>query len=227
MIFLPASGCGRVSRTASIAATISSGSAMRPGPASPLSAISPLFGPTNRMPSFSSVLRLRRVAGCDHIFGFIAGAISTCLSVASSTVEARSLAWPPASLRHQVGGGRRDDDDVGLARQADMADIVLVLAVEKLGEDVVGGQRADRKRRDELARRRGHHAADRSAALAQPADQVERLVGGDAAADDEQDALAGKGHVRRHAGLSAGSMSVWTKSSPLNSRGRFRVLASA
>ena len=56
-------------------------------------------------------------------------------------------------LRHQVGGGWRDDDKIGLARQADMADIVLVLAVEKLGEDMVGGQRADRQRRDEFAAR--------------------------------------------------------------------------
>ena len=74
-----------------------------------------------------------------------------------------------------------------------MADIMLVLTVEKLGEDMVGGERADRKRRDELTRGRRHDAAHRSAALAQPADQVERLVGRDAAADDEQDALAGEG----------------------------------
>ena len=66
----------------------------------------------------------------------------------------------PGELRHQVGGTRRNDDQIGLARQADMADIVLVLPVEKLGEDVIGGKRADRKRRHELARSRRHHAAD-------------------------------------------------------------------
>ena len=98
-------------------------------------------------------------------------------------------------LRHQIGGGGRYDQQVGLARQADMADIMLVLPVEQLGEDMVGGQRADRKRRDELLRRRRHDAAHRSAALAQAADQVERLVGRDAAADDEENALAGKGHA--------------------------------
>ena len=98
-------------------------------------------------------------------------------------------------LGHQVGGGWCDDDQIGLARQADMADIMLVLAVEEVGENVVGGKRADRKRRDELPRGGCHDAADRSAPLAQAADQVERLVGGDAAADDEQDALAGEGHA--------------------------------
>ena len=167
---------------------------MRPSPASARSAISPRFGPTKRTPSFSSVARLRRVAGCDHIFGFMAGAISTGLSVASSTAEARSLARPLASLaiRSAVAGAttmRSASRD-----KPDMADILLVLAVEQLGEDMVGGQRADRQRRDEMLRGRGHHGAHRSAALAQPADQVERLVGGDAAADDQEDALAGEGH---------------------------------
>ena len=130
--------------------------------------------------------------GAFHILGFIAGAISTGLSVASSTVEARSLASPFASFRHQVGGGRRDDDQVGLARQADVADVVLVLAVEEVGEDMVGRQRADRQRRDEFLRGGGHDAAHGGAALAQAADQVERLVGRDAAADDQEDALAGQ-----------------------------------
>jgi hypothetical protein len=72
---------------------------------------------------------------------------------------------------------------------------------------VVGRKRADRKRRDEFPRGRCHDAANRSAAFAQAADQVERLVSGDAAADDEQDALAGEGHLanrRAHTGFRAG-----------------------
>ena len=40
-------------------------------------------------------------------------------------------------LGHQIGGGRRDDDQIGFARQPDMADIMLVLAVEEIGEDMV------------------------------------------------------------------------------------------
>jgi hypothetical protein len=58
------------------------------------------------MPSFLSVSTLRRVAGWDHIAGFIAGAISTGLLVASSTVEARSPARPFAifAIRSAVAG---------------------------------------------------------------------------------------------------------------------------
>src|SRR5205085_9426649 len=53
--------------------------------------------------------------------------------------------------------------------------------------DVPVAERASRKRRDEFLRRRGENAAYRRAALLEPADEIERLVGGDAAADDEQD----------------------------------------
>jgi hypothetical protein len=96
--FLPASGLGTPSSSASMAATISSGSAMRPFARLPaLGHLAP-FGPTKAMPSRRAPSRFRRVAGCSHIFGFIAGATSTGLSVASSTVEARSLASPAAIL---------------------------------------------------------------------------------------------------------------------------------
>ena len=67
---------------------------MRPVPASPLSAISPLFGPTVATPSATSVLRFRCVALFAHIAEFIAGASRTLFFVASSTAVARSSAWP-------------------------------------------------------------------------------------------------------------------------------------
>ena len=94
-------------------------------------------------------------------------------------------------LGDQVGGGGRHHDQVGLARQADVADLALVVEVEQLGEDAIVAERADRQRRDELLRRLGHDRTHGDAALAQAADQLEALVGGDAAADDEHDAPAG------------------------------------
>ena len=54
----------------------------------------------------------------------------------------------------------------------------------------VAGERGGRERRHELLRALGQDAAHRGAALAQAADEVERLVGRDAAADDEEDALS-------------------------------------
>ena len=197
MIFLPASGFGPASSSASIAATISSGSAMRPSPASPLSAISPAVraDEVRRRPS-ASVARLRRVAGCAHIFGFMAGAISTGLSVASSTVEARSLARPLASfaIRSAVAGATtirsasRDSRiwPTSCSSWRSNSSVKTWSAVSAPTDSGVTNSCAAAV----------ITAAHRGAALAQPADQVERLVGGDAAADDEQDALAGQGHAR-------------------------------
>ena len=71
-----------------------------------------------------------------------------------------------------------------------MADLGLVVAVEQIGMRALAGERGGGERRDELLRALGQDAAHAGAALAQAADQVERLVGGDAAADDEKDALA-------------------------------------
>ena len=78
-----------------MAATISSGSDMRPGPCS-LQAMAPSLGPMKVTPRFFSVSTLATVAACVHMRTFIAGAASTGLSVASKTVEARSSARPDA-----------------------------------------------------------------------------------------------------------------------------------
>ena len=119
--------------------------------------------------------------------GFMAGASRIALSVASSTAVARSSAWPFAIFRHQVGGRGRDDDEIAVACEADMADVELGCRIEQIGVGAFARERADRHGRDELLCGAGHHDAHRKAALAQPADQVERLVGGDAARDDEKD----------------------------------------
>ena len=120
---------------------------------------------------------------------FMAGAIRIGSVVASSTVEARSSACPPAirAIRFAVAGAATDH--VGVARQADVADVGLVLAIEQVGVRPLSRERRCGERGHELLRALRENAAHRSAALAQAADQVERLVGRDAAADDEQDAL--------------------------------------
>ena len=68
--------------------------------------MAPSSGPTNCTPSAFRVARFRRVAGCSHMRTFMAGAISTGLSVASRVVEARSSARPLAALaiRSAVAG---------------------------------------------------------------------------------------------------------------------------
>ena len=59
---------------------------------------------------------LRRVAALSHMRGFMAGATSTGLSVASSTHEAEVVGMPARHFGEQVGGGRCDHDQIRLAR---------------------------------------------------------------------------------------------------------------
>ena len=91
-------------------------------------------------------------------------------------------------LRHQVRGRRRHHDQVAVARQPDMAGVELAFGIEQVGVGALVRQRGGRKRRNELLRGPGQHTADADLPLFQPPDQVERLVGGDAAADDQGDA---------------------------------------
>ena len=81
-----------------------------------------------------------------------------------------------------------------------MPDIEFMRRIEQIGEDALAGDRAGRQRRDEFLRRLGENAADREAALFQAADKVERFVGGDAAANDQQDTLGRGGFFDRRRG---------------------------
>ena len=76
-----------------------------------------------------------------------------------------------------------------LARQPDVADVELSSRIEQVREHALARERAGRQRRDEFLRRLGENAAHGDAAFFQPADEIERLIGGDAAADDEENAL--------------------------------------
>ncbi len=91
-------------------------------------------------------------------------------------------------LRHQVRGRRRHHDQIALARETDMAGVELALGIEQIGIAALVRQRACRKRCHELLRSPGQYAADVDLPLLQPPDQVQRLVGGDAAADDQGNA---------------------------------------
>src|SRR5580704_6046081 len=71
-----------------------------------------------------------------------------------------------------------------------MTDVELALRIEQIGENALAAQRAGGERRDEMLRGRGEDAAYLCIPVLQAADQIERFVGGDAAADDEQDAVA-------------------------------------
>jgi hypothetical protein len=74
-----------------------------------------------------------------------------------------------------------------------MAHLRLIREREEIVIDFVAGQRGHAHRRDELLAGLGEDAARGDAALFQGADQLQRLKGGHAAADDEKDAMIGHG----------------------------------
>jgi hypothetical protein len=102
------------------------------------------------------------------------------------------VADPGGHLRQDVGGGRRDDDQVCAARQFDMAHLALVGQREQVAVDLGLGQRLQCQRRNELRARLRQHAGDTAIATTQQADQLRDLESRDAARNDQQHALAGK-----------------------------------
>ncbi len=101
------------------------------------------------------------------------------------------------AMRHlgqQIGGGGRHHHQIGVARQIDMRHAVIVVGREQILGHGLAGQGGEGQGGDEALGRRGQQAAHRSAAVAEPADQIETLIGGDAAGDDQQNPLAGQRH---------------------------------
>ena len=98
-------------------------------------------------------------------------------------------------LGHQVRRRRGHHDQVRHPRQLDMAHLGLVRQIEQIGMNLAPRQRGHRQRGHKLGPGARQNRRHRCAALFQPADQVKRLVGGDAAADDQKNTLA-RQHVR-------------------------------
>ena len=160
---------------------------MRPMPASPLSAISPAFGPTKWTPSARSVATFRCVAGCAHIAGFIAGASSTGASVGKQDCGGEIVG---AAGRHLAPSGRRSP-----ARRRSAS----ASRARRMWPTSCSSSRSNSsvKTLPPVSAPTDSGVTNSCAAfvitartvapaLAEPADQVERLVGGDAAADDEK-----------------------------------------
>ena len=102
-----------------------------------------------------------------------------------------------------VRARRRDHDQVGGARQLDMADRGFVREAEQFVADRLPAKGRRRKRGNELLSRRGHDDAHRRAAVSQPPDQLQRLVGRYSSTDDQENTSARQrdgGHWRSPVG---------------------------
>ena len=89
-------------------------------------------------------------------------------------------------LGEQIGGRRADEHEVGRAAKLDVADLDLVLQLPQRGVDLAFGERAEAHRRDEMLAAFGQHGRDLVAGFLEQPDELERLVCGNPAADDEE-----------------------------------------
>ena len=159
-----------------------------------------------RRAALEIALRRRCSSTCAGSWRARAG---SCLSVASSTAVARSSAWPFAilAIRSAVAGATT------------MRSVSRARRIWPTSNSLCWSNRSVKARspaiaptdigRDEILRGLGHDHPHRDAALAQPADQVERLVGRDPARDDEQDLVRRRLGARRLFGPSR--RSAWRR----------------
>jgi hypothetical protein len=90
--------------------------------------------------------------------GFIAGASRIGLVGCQQNGEARSSACPPAILAIRSAVAGRDHNHVGVAREADVADVEFAARIEQVGETWLPAIALDRQRRDEFVPGLGQHA---------------------------------------------------------------------
>ena len=90
-----------------------------------------------------------------------------------------------------VGAGGGDDDEVGGAAELDVAHLAFVGERPEVGVDAGFGEGLEAEGGDEVGAAFGEHGGDGVAGFAEEADEFEGFVGGDAAGDDQEDAVHG------------------------------------
>ena len=158
-----------------------------------------------RTPRARSVSRFARVAGCSYMREFIAGASSSGQRAASAQLVSRLSARPRGELGDRVGRRGGDQEQVGVGHQLEVADAGRGRAGagpgkapragsrwNSLDEHRRPGQRGERGGADEAAAGGRLHDAHGVAGAGRQADELERLVRGDPAADAEQYARHGQ-----------------------------------
>ena len=103
-----------------------------------------------------------------------------------------------SQLGYDIGAGRRDQHQIRPAGQLDMTHCRFGGRIEQIGMDRVAGDGLKGQRSDELARALGHHHPDVGAFIFQPARQLGRLVGRNAAGHGQHDSFALQGRHRWH-----------------------------
>ena len=146
---------------------------------------------------------MARVAGWAYISPSIAGATTTGARGREAGGGDGVAGEAGRHRRQPVGGRRGDDDRVGAVGDDDVADPLVGEQAADVALDRVAGQGRERQLADEAGRGRGHQDDDVGALVAQAADEVGGLVGGDRAGDADGDQAAGEASVGGRSRVSA------------------------
>jgi hypothetical protein len=102
-------------------------------------------------------------------------------------------------LGQEIGGGGGHDQGVGPLGEGDVLDRLRALGIEQIGEHGPAGQRAEREGAHEALGVGGGDHGHLGARARQLAQQEDRLVGGDAAGDAQDQRFVVEGHGLRFA----------------------------
>jgi len=134
---------------------ISSCAASRPGPVIP-QARYPRPGSTTRTPRFRSIARFSWVAGCCHIFTFIAGASTTGAVEARLKCGKKIVSQAARKLRQRISRRRRHQQQIRSLRHRNMLNRGFQIRVagfparKKICDHFLAAERGKGKRCDEL-----------------------------------------------------------------------------
>jgi hypothetical protein len=95
-----------------------------------------------------------------------------------------------------VGGAGGDDDDVGVLRQTNVLRVFAFEMIPEIGVNRVGGEGAEGSGADEFLSFGGHGDGDGRFGLGELGDEVGDFIGGDAAADADEDGAGGESGSR-------------------------------
>src|SRR4051812_3882399 len=96
-------------------------------------------------------------------------------------------------FREDVGGGGRDQEEVGFVGEANVRRLPTFFFVVEIGDDGAAGKGFEREGGDELLRVRGEDDVDFDARFGEAAGEVGGFVSGDGTGD-AQDDVAGFSH---------------------------------
>ncbi|MCY4505213.1 MAG: bifunctional phosphopantothenoylcysteine decarboxylase/phosphopantothenate--cysteine ligase CoaBC [Hyphomicrobiales bacterium] len=141
-------------------------------------------------PQLAQIVLRRGMLPHRHIHG---GRYQKRRSAGKQNRAGEVIGQPVRGFGYQIGGGGRNQHQIGGARQPNMPELGFLRGVKQMLMHRLAHQRRQRHRGHKFPSRSGQHTAQLRAIFLQMAHQVRHFVGSDAAAHQQQDMLAVQG----------------------------------